>query len=401
MKRKRLKICVICFSLLFLTGCWNYRELEDLAIVGAIGIDIDGDDFNVSIQVVNPKKSGGNSQSGGGGGSEETAAIVYNIKAKTIREALTKMVLDSPKRLYIGHMNLLVVGEEAAKKGIEDFFDFFMRDTESRKIFTTVVSKGSKAIDVLKIIEPLENISANNIHSSFEATNQYYGSISNATFDQVVMCLFAEGRNPTIAAVEIKGPVDKGNSNDNLKESDPKTRVEIVGAAVLKPDKLVGYLNEKESIFYSMIRSKVSTTTISFQCDDNKNYGNVVIDNLKTDLNIKVENNFPKAEINVTGRAALTELNCDINLKDPKEIDKLQAMVNKEIKKIMYDTVSKVQNYNSDIFGYGEQLNRNMNSYWKKHKKEWDTIFPQIKTKVKSKIEIERISSTIESVKSR
>lgn len=396
---KTLRIIIIVFSTLLLTGCWDYRELEDLAIVSSIGIDIEEDQINVSAQIINSKKVSTNSQ--GGGGSEEASSFVYQKSAPTIREAITKMVLESPKKLYLGHMDLLIIGEEAAKKGINDFIDFFMRDFEARKIFTTVVAKDAKAIDVLKIVQPLESVTGKSIHYSFEATTRYYGAFSNASFDEIIACRFTEGRHPTIVAVEIRGPIEEATNSDNIKETESKTKIAIIGAGVLKNDKLIEYIGENESVYYSMVRSKVQTTTVSFKCDDKNNYGNIVIDGLKVSLNVEPSTNIPHAEVTMSGEAALTECNCKIDLEVPENIKKIEDMINKKMKNEMKQMISKIQKFNTDIFGYGEFLYRNHYQYWNKQKKKWNEIFPKIETTIKSNIKVIRISSTIDVPKER
>lgn len=398
---KYLKLLFLFPILLLMTGCWNYRELEDLAIVGGIGIDEDENGFEISIEVLNPKKAGGSSQTGGGGGSEETTTVVYTTQAKTIREALAKTVLDSPKKFYIGHMNLLAISEEVAKKGIKEFIDFFVRDTESRKVFTMVVVKNAKAKDILKQLEPLQSITAANIQARFDTITKYYGAISNASFDEVLMCLYTEGREPTVASVEIIGPPEEGSNNDNLSSTEAKAIIRIAGAAILKKDKLVGYLDDKESIFYSMIRNRATTTNLSFPCDEKNHFGSVVIDGLSNKYKVEKTKNGPVAKIEISGKAALTEYNCSIDLKKSKNIKKIEEMVNKEIKSQLKNVVNKVQKLNTDIFGFGEQLYRNNNQYWKQLKKDWDKIFPTMKYEVKSSITIERISSTIDTARDR
>ena len=36
---KQIKILILSVLVLFLSGCWNYRELNEMAIAGSIGID--------------------------------------------------------------------------------------------------------------------------------------------------------------------------------------------------------------------------------------------------------------------------------------------------------------------------------------------------------------------------
>jgi spore germination protein KC len=397
---KILKLIVLSLSILLLSGCWNYRELEDLAIVSALAIDSNENGFDISIEVVNSKKVGSSGQNSGSS-NEEAPIIIYNSKAKTIREALDKAILESPKKLYLGHMNLLVISEEVAKKGIKEFVDYFMRDIEVRKSFTTTVVKNNKASDALKILQPIESITGVKLQSSFDTAKKSYGEISNSTFEEVIMCLFTSGRSPTIAAIEIIGDVDKGAKDNNITTSDPKTIIKISGSALFKEDKLVGYLDEKEAVYYSIVRGRVQTTSLSFPCDDKDNYANIIIDGLESDVKVDGKKDKSKATIKITGKSAISEYNCKIDLKDADNIKKIEDMANKEMEKKMKNTIKKVQEYNSDVFGFGEQLYRNNYKYWDKVKNKWDKMFPEIEVKIKSDIKIERISSSVETAKSR
>lgn len=57
MKRKKAILFLILALVLLLTGCWNRRELNELAIAVGMGIDKQGDQFRVSLQVVDPGKA--------------------------------------------------------------------------------------------------------------------------------------------------------------------------------------------------------------------------------------------------------------------------------------------------------------------------------------------------------
>lgn len=395
---RRFKIVFLIITVLLMTGCWNYRALEDLAIVGALGIDIEDNEFVVSAEIVNPKKVGGASTSGGNS-PEETPIVIYKVKAKTVREAINKMILIAPKSLYVGHVNLLVIGEDTAKKGIKEFMDYFMRDTEIRKIFTTVVVKGDKAINALKVLQPLETITSANIKSSFDASKQTYGTFSNIEFDEIAMCLYTPGCQPTIAAIEIIGSVEDGSKNESLSSTESKTLIKVVGAGVLKDDKLVDYIDTDEGLYYSLLKGKNATFSLLFPCDNNKHYGYITMDGVKGDVKVTLKKNKPNVSVSIAGKAALTEYNCKIDLRNSKDIKKIEKMVNAELNKNVKSIIKKVQGFNSDIFGFSETLYRNNYKYWNKNKEKWDKIFPTIPVRVKSKIEIERMSSTVDAAK--
>lgn len=107
-----LKIfCFLIIVIFILTGCWSRRELNDLAIALAMGVDSSGDQFKVSAQIVNPGEV--TSVKGGGGNS---SIATYSSSGETIFEAIRKMTTKSPRKIYFSHTRLVVIGEELAKK---------------------------------------------------------------------------------------------------------------------------------------------------------------------------------------------------------------------------------------------------------------------------------------------
>ena len=49
------KIILLILPLLLLTGCYNYRELNELAIATAVEVDKIDNEFHLLVQVANPK----------------------------------------------------------------------------------------------------------------------------------------------------------------------------------------------------------------------------------------------------------------------------------------------------------------------------------------------------------
>ena len=52
-----MKKLLIFFTLIILTGCWNYQELNDYAIVTGMAIDLNKDEYEVSLLIANGDKS--------------------------------------------------------------------------------------------------------------------------------------------------------------------------------------------------------------------------------------------------------------------------------------------------------------------------------------------------------
>ena len=161
------KLLLILITLTFLTGCYNYRELNDLAIVTAVSISKEKDNYNIAVQVVNPKKDQDTSS------SNEPDFIVYKSKGKTLQAAFESLVKESPKRMYKTQMQILIIDEKMAKNNIKEVFEYLARDPEIRNEFNVLIGKSD---NILETPTPLDNLSSQNILDSLKASSKYLGN---------------------------------------------------------------------------------------------------------------------------------------------------------------------------------------------------------------------------------
>ena len=124
---KYIKILIITLFIILITGCYNYRELNDLGITTAVGISKDGDNYNLVIEVLKTETSSNE--------ENKIETILYESSGKTIQEALRRAILKSPKRLYANHLYMILIDEELASDGIASIMDLFIRVVDSLKQF--------------------------------------------------------------------------------------------------------------------------------------------------------------------------------------------------------------------------------------------------------------------------
>ena len=120
------KMIFIIPIIFLLTGCYNYREINELAIVSGVSIRKVDDEIELTTEVINPKKE----QDASSG--EEPEFIIYTSRAKSVQEAIRKMIKESPRKMYGAHIEILVIDEGIAREYLMDILDFFARDPEIR-----------------------------------------------------------------------------------------------------------------------------------------------------------------------------------------------------------------------------------------------------------------------------
>lgn len=393
MKRSFTMLIMLIVFLLFTTGCWNRRELNELAITLAIGLDSTRDgQYLVTAQVVNP---GEVSPGKGGGGSGLSPVVIYQAKGKTVFEAIRKMTKESPRKIYPSHLRMLLIGESLAKEGIGKPLDLLSRDWELRSDFYIVVAKGMDAEDILKVPTALEKIPANNLFDTLETSAKALSETSFVTLDEVISNMVSDGNQPVLTGIhsKIKGDEETSLSKQNVEMIDTPARLLFGGLAVFDEDKLVGWLDDKQSRSYNAITNRVKSTTVNIACPKGEE---AVLQLLRSKAKVKgiVKNGKPEVDIEFRREYNVGEVECLIDLTKPETISKLEEIEVQRFTKMVEQSIKQVQEeYKVDIFGFGEAIHRSDPKAWKKLKKDWDKEFQHLPVNVKADVQIRRVGT--------
>ncbi len=392
---KIVKIFIIIFILFSLTGCFDYKEINNYAVVSAISIDKSDNEnkkYTIGVQIMNAKKD-----------EEEDASSIafYKANGDTIYEGLEQILLDLPKELYLGHNEVLILGEDLIKEKCPlNFLDYFLRDSEVEKDSLVIVAKEKKAYDVLKIITPLEAIPSRNLKETIKIADNFRGTLSSVTLDEFISSLSNDGEEPVLPSVKILGKKNKGEKNENVSQSDPSAKIEIDKMAFFQNGRLKGYLTNEEEQGYKILSDTANGTYVNVKCDKN-NYATLRIENGNTKEKLYFNNNTPIVNLgtNLTGR--LLEYNCKADfLKSEKYIKKLENDASKKVEKLAKKTIKKLYKDNSsDALKLGEKFYSKKNKYLKKYNIKEKEIRKLIKFKINSNVTIDRIGLSIKSVK--
>lgn len=389
MVRRIVHLIGIIFISLLLTGCWDKREINDLAIATAISIDKKDDEYHVAAQVVLPTEL---SMKGGMGSSPVT---LYEASGKSVNEAIRKLTQVSPRIIYLGHLRVVVISEELAKEGIATTVDFLSRGWELRSDFYMIVSKGRDAKEILNVQTSLEQIPSNELYNILHTSEANYSSTVAVNFFELKTNLERDGKEGVLTGVEILGDPKKGSSKQNVEMIIPDAKIKFKELAVFKKDKLVGWLDEQESRGFNEATNQVKSTIGLVSCPDG---GEVSIHTKKYNSKIKSKtmSNNPEIEIKVNIVANLGEVSCDIDLTKEKTIEMLQKEYEKVVKNDIQETIKVVQQkYQSDIFGFGAAIYKSNPQQWKKVKDNWDEIFAELPVSVEVKVQISHFGSVL------
>ena len=389
---KTLPLVLITIILIpILTGCWNRRELNELALVVAMSIDKSGKQFSISAQVVDP---GEVSVSARGGG--RAPVTTYDEKGKHLFEAVRRMTTVSPRKLYWSHLQMLVISEEVAKDGLNNILDFFTRDNEFRKDFYIVVSKDIQAKEILRNLTSIEKIPAHKMRSSLETSERAWAPTVAIQLDELIAALTSDGINPVLTGISIHGNGPKGESVENVQRIQPFARLKYKNIAVFKKDKLIGWFNENESKGYNYIMDNVRSTVGHIPCEKK---GELVVEIIrsKTKIKGKVVNGKPKIDISLSSEANIGEVSCHVDLTKPDAITQLEKNTDKVNVDTVKNSINKAKELGVDVFGFGEVIHRADPKAWKSLKNNWDKEFVQVPVTIHSEFKIRRTGAVNQS----
>ncbi len=220
---------ILLGSLLLLTpGCWNRREVDELAIVTAVGLDLlPGNKFLITSQVAKTGNLAGptsGGQSGKPGGGE--SVVVVSAQGKTAWEAVQNISDKIPRGYYFGHNRLLIFSEKLARSGqLRKILDATTRHHLIRRNRLLFVTSGP-ARDAVELLPYLEKIPANDVFKIFVTQSE------TSTFPRITINTFM--------------------NRLNAKDIEPvATRLEVVNALESGPEKKVNFLSTSGLLFPS------------------------------------------------------------------------------------------------------------------------------------------------------
>lgn len=388
---KKFTIIIITFIIaITLTGCGGYEELNNLSIVTAVAFDKTDDEYELSFLIANSPKAQTSAKEG------EAKTTVYTGKGKTIAEASKDIEQIVPKQIYLGHINVVVISEDIAEDGFLKIADWLLRNPQTRKKFYLLQAKDVSAKNILKIVSPLESFPSQSIATLIESNSETKSIATSITYSNFIAQILEKGYDPVLPSITIKGDVKEGSNEKNLETTEPESYLVLGPLAIYKGDKLEGFSNEKESWAINVLKNEAKEVNynVKYQNQD----VSIETSSLKSDIKIIDKNNI---EITISGVGDIYNINNQIDIQNYKEINKIEKVWSKSLKKDLSKVVKKVQSkYKADIFGFGNLIYKNDPKTWEKLEKEWNSkYFPNLNVKIKTNLKISATGSLVKTIK--
>lgn len=366
----------LILSLLVLTGCWDRREVNDLAFVTMTGYDkIDENQFRTSVQIPLPGAMGGAGSTGGGGGTKGGPYYIDSEIGRNIRESNDLLQRRMSRKNNFSHRRVIIIGEELARSGFKKTLDVLLDQPQSRITAYVLLTKG-EALQILNAEPHLEKLSS-------EALRELSKENEGINVKNVLNDIWRPGKDPVI-------PVVLNNETENGTSKDKKKEAQLEGYAILKEDKLVFFTNSEETIGAKFLLNKKNHKNYTFPVEENGEV-NVHFEKVNNKVSYRLINGKPIFTISFNISASVMQNEPNLELNDQETYDQVTKSLESSIQKQVLTLLNHSKSEGIDVYGLGWYLFRHENRLWEQNLKEsWREILPELEVNVKVSSKITR-----------
>jgi spore germination protein KC len=370
---KRVLLCVVCALMgLALGGCWNYRGLDQMAIVVGVAVDFDNETnmYKMSYEVVD---LAGEDKEGGKKG------LIIESEGKTLFDAARNAKRKESDRLFFGSAYIVVISQEIAREmGVAPVLEWFLRDGECRETMYVAVSQSDTAKAILESPDEAAGIMSVIINDIIMEDNH----VTSSTSSRMLYEIFNDIHSPKGAAMmPALNKVPCGDDETSAAN----------GMAIFKGDKLAGFLSPDESKYALFVEERLGGGILTLSIADRQT-DDISLEIFKntTRNSFDYEQGRVRILIETETRVSIAENHAQLDVMDVEIVKKIEEAAARMIEKNISEVVAKLQDeLNADIFGFGEMIYKRDLPLWRQElMDQWDELFPEVEVNVMSEVNV-------------
>ncbi|WP_206832492.1 Ger(x)C family spore germination protein [Alicyclobacillus fructus] len=361
-----------------LSGCWDRREINDMAFVTAAAADRTEDGkYRVTVEVPLPGKISSVGNLGGGGGSSGTKAyFIDSTVGDTFRQANADQQKAMSRQLYFAHMRVFVFGEALARDNIAQAIDVMARVPQNRMTTYLVVSEGPGA-DVLNTESNMEKTPAEFLRELASQSQRH-----PRTVKRVTEALLAEGQDPYMPLVSVVETIPGD-------EARRQTYIKVTGLSIFRGPRMVGMLKGRQADGVLWALGEIKRPTVTVLAPRGTGHVSILVTRYRTRVAIHRVGDHVSCRITVKAMGTLAENTSPYMYELTQNLPKLEHEASLEIADEIADGMKALQDMRSDPVGLCNRVYRLYPTLWHKDKSDWrDTLYPAIPVQVHVELEL-------------
>lgn len=353
---------------LVMTGCSRGENLEDLSVVEGVGIDLDGEKVNVTVQSLNLIKEGSGAEALSGN-------VTMNTKGtgSTISLAIDDVSKSTSKKLFFGQNRIVVFGMDMAENYLDKSLDYMLRSADSRSDVAVAAAK-KQASDIMESPENDSLVPAQTISNLLNQSEK-------------------SGSGAHVTSKELLNAYADKTSDIYLPVLDVKDKNAVVsGIAVYNKTRLVKILNAEETFGFLFLMDRVKEGLLEFKDED---FGEISMNIISSKARVKADYESGKVvlKVKINTFVMLDELENGITNKlSEKEIENIEKLAENEIERLCKSAFDACVQNKSDALRIGEHLAMCRPKAYDMLSDDWDSSLANAELIVNSDCKLSKIN---------
>ena len=374
-----------------LSGCWDSKEIDKLAIVIGSAVDLSTVPgmVDLTLEMANTQgagtgsggssgRSSGGSQDGGG----QSAFSMLKATNATVMGCLMEIDQNSNRTSMAKHNQVRLFGSALCEQGLKDQLDMFMREQQTRLEVPMLVVEGN-AGEALSATVAGKELCGMFLSGMLEDQARISPAYRIRLIDFVKTIL--EGT--TSAAIPLVKLFTEGE----------KQSINIIGMAVFKDDRMVGSLSNDDSLGYIWSLGNVKASNVALTEGPNKAMLHISRLDCKRKVALRPDGGV-RVELHLTGGASIAELNGFAQTKPTELMPYLESLAKAEIRERILAAFEAAKALRADIYGFGASVYREYPRQWKEMESNWDELFQQLELIVEVDLRLVSTGEIVQSV---
>lgn len=363
------------FSLSALSGCVPHTELNEKAIILAIGVDYEDEKYKVMFQYYNPTGIGGRTLVD----NSQPNVLTSKGEGDNVYAALEDATFRCGREMMLGVTQFIVIGKKAAENSVEKVMDFTKSFFQSHPdMLVTVAEEEAEKVLEVKFSEGI--VSTQKL--KFLLTNaEKSGIVALPNALELFTALQTVRQSSALPRLRL---LDSGQSDAS---EDGKT-LEISGGVLINEGKAVDEVDIEVMSGLQILCCKTETGTVTVDYKDEKISVGLV--NIKTKIKPSFENDqlVLTVDLRSGGRFLATPKG-----RYEDENDELEKLCGDAVIKRMESAVKQtVFKYGADPFLLEKTIRHYDYGLWKKVEENFGEYLKNAKFKFSSHIEIDKMT---------
>ena len=377
--KKTAELMAVILAAIFMTGCIPHTELDERAIVLAIGIDYEEGEYSVAFQYYNPTGLGGPAPVD----NSQPNVLTSSGKGMDVYEALEDASFKCGRELLLGVAQLILIGEEAAKHSVNEVMDFSRACFQNHPYMLVAVAEG-KAEDYMQV-KFSEGIASTNKLKYLLQNAERYGMAALPSALDLFISLETRQQSACLPRLKL-------NEDGKSDASEDGKSVEISGGVLIKDGKAQDSEDMETMKGLQLLSGRINETTLTYEQDGKA--VSVGLMDIKCSLTPVIEDGRLTVQVKLScgGKyhAAPKSISSDENKRTQQQC---AAQLEKIMQTAAENTVLK---YGADPINLERAVRHSDYRLWTQVKDGWEELLKECEFVFDIKVEMDRMPLAVD-----